>query len=124
MKRIRAACLEPLINEEQVSEYLDLASQLKPKVFQYSKTKELIAHYRSALSSCKLEDCLLLIKKIITKQKQVSNKNKELGDVDRQYLRLAERLACEEFAAVLHTTPGTVKKRLNAAMRRRVSEVE
>lgn len=70
------------------------------------------------------EDCLLLIKEIITKQKQVSNKNKGLGDVDRQYLRLAERLVCEEFAAVLHTTPDTVKKRLNAAMRRRVSEVE
>lgn len=116
--------MRPLIRKEQVNEYLELASQLKPQVFQSSKTSELTAHYRAALSSCRLEDCLLIIKEIIIKQKKMASQKKELGGVDRQYLRLAERLVCEEFAAVLHTTPDTVKKRLNAAMRRRVSEVE
>ena len=41
--------------------------------------------------------------------------------VDEQYLKLVERLVCEEFAAVLRTTPDAAKKWLYAAMRRKTS---
>ena len=115
------AFMRPLINEEQVSEYLELASQLEPQVFYSKKTMDLTSHYRAALSSCKLEDCLLLIKEISTKQKDLSSHGKKLGPVDEQYLKLAERLVCEEFAAVLRTTPDAAKKRLYTEMRRKKS---
>ena len=88
------------------------------------KFRKILLHYRAALSSCKLEDCLLVIKEILAKQKKMTSQNKRLGEADQRYLKLAERLACKEFAAVLHTTPDVVKKRLHAAMRRKASEVE
>ena len=113
--------MRPLVNEGQVIEYLELASTLEPQVFHSKKTTELTAHYRAALSSCKLEDCLLLIKEISTKQKELASHNKKLGPVDEQYLKLAERLVCEEFAAVLRTTPDAAKKRLYTEMRRKKS---
>ena len=115
------AFMRPLVNEGQVIEYLELASTLEPQVFHSKKTTELTAHYRAALASCKLEDCLLLIKEISTKQKELASHNKKLGPVDEQYLKLAERLVCEEFAAVLCTTPDAAKKRLYTEMRRKKS---
>lgn len=114
--------MRPLITEGQVKEYLKLASQLEPQVFQSQKTMDLSAHYRTALSSCKLEDWLLLIKEISTKQKDMAEHGKKLGSVDQQYLKLTERLVCEEFAAVLHATPDSVKKQLYAAMRCKASK--
>lgn len=118
------AFMRPLVSEGQVSEYLELVSQLEPQVFQSKSTMALAAHYRTALSSCKLEDCLLLIKEISTKQKDLSSQGKKLGPVDEQYLKLAERLVCEEFAAVLHTTPDAVRKRLHAAMRHKAAKAK
>lgn len=114
-----AAYMRPLINGCEVSRYFELSAQLEPQVFTSRKTADLIAHYRDMLASCKPEDCLLLIKEIYTKQKNLSGHNKKLGQIDQQYLKLAERLICEEFAAVLNTTPDAVKKRLHAAMRRK-----
>lgn len=67
---------------------------------------------------------MLLIKEISTKQKDLSSHGKKLGTVDEQYLKLAERLVCEEFAAVLHTTPDAVRKRLHAAMRHKATKAK
>ena len=119
-----AAFMRPLIGESEVSAYFELSSRLEPKVFSARKTMDLAAHYRGMLASCRLEDCLLLIKEIYTKQKNLASQSKKLGQVDQQYLKLAERLVCEDFAAVLHTTPDEIKKRLYAAMRRKTPGAE
>lgn len=117
-----AAFMRPLISESQVSGYLELAARLEPQAFTSGKAADLSAHYRGMLSSFRLEDCLLLIKEIHTKQRELAGRGKKLGQVDQQYLKLGERLVCEEFAAVLHTTPDFMKKRLYAAMRRKTAE--
>lgn len=110
-----------LIDKAQAAQYLELCSQLESCPFSSRKTMDLAAHYRGMLASCKLEDCLLLIKEIYTKQRELASHGKKLGQVDQQYLKLAERLVCEEFSAVLHTTPELVKKQMYAAMRRKTA---
>lgn len=115
------AFMRPLISEGKVPEYFELASRLEPQVFNFRKTSDLIAHYRGLLASCDLEDCLLLIKEIYIKQRNLAGHSKKLSQADQQYLKLAERLVCEEFAAVLHTTPELVKKRLYLEMRRKAA---
>lgn len=119
-----AAYMRPLISEDEALDYLELSSRLDPGMVPSRKTTELIAHYRGLLSSCKLEDCLLLIKEIYVKQRGLANHSKKLGQVDQQYLKLAERLVCEEFAAVFDTTPDAAKKRLYASMRRKTAVPE
>ena len=115
------AFIRLLISESEVSEYLKLYTQLKPQIFASRKTTDLIAHYRDMLSSYKLEDCLLLLKELYVKQKDLAGRNKKLGQIDMQYLQIAERLICEEFAVVLQTTPESIKKRLHTGMRSKVS---
>ena len=110
------ASMRPLINCKEAADYLGLLSQLKPKSFTSRKPAELSAHYQEMLASCQPRDCLLLIKEIYWKQKSL----KKLGQVDTRYLKIAERLVCEELAAVLDTTPETIRKRLYTEMERQV----
>lgn len=105
------------ISECEAVDYLELYQQLNPQIFPSRKTTDLIAHYRDLLSSCKLEDCLLLVKELYIKQKDLASRNKKLGQIDMQYLKIAERLVCEEFSVVLHSTPEEIRKRLYAGAR-------
>ena len=73
------------------------------------------AAYQEMLASCQPRDCLLLITEIYWKQKSL----KKLGQVDTRYLKIAERLVCEELAAVLDTTPEAIRKRLYSAIEQR-----
>ena len=68
------------------------------------------------LAACEPENCLLLLKEIYLKARELSVRSKRLGQVDIQYQRIVERLVCEEFAVALHTTPDLMKNRLSAAM--------
>ena len=109
-----AVDMRPLIDGDKASGYLELMPQLKPKVFSSRKPAELIAHYQETLASCQPENCLLLIKEIYLKK--MNTRNKKLGQVDDRYLKLAERLVCEEFAVALKTGPDFIKERLYTAM--------
>lgn len=82
---------------------------------------DLTAHYRDLLASRKVEDCLLLIKEIYAKQREMARQKKRPGQVDAQYLKLAEKLICEEFAVVLNTTPDLIRERLYAAAKRKAT---
>ncbi len=106
--------IRPLINSGEASDYLNLFPQLKPKAFNSRRPAELIAHYQELLASCDLKSFLLLIKEVYFKQKEL----KKLGQVDTRYLKIAERLVCEELAAVLDTVPESIRRQLYAAMER------
>lgn len=109
---VDTAAMRPLIGRDEAADYLGLISQLKPKSFDSRKPAELIAHYQGMLASCRPKDCLLLIKEVYWKQKSL----KKLGQVDARYLKIAERLVCEELAAVLDTKPESIRKRLYSAI--------
>ena len=111
------ASMRPLIGREEAADYLGLISQLELKSFGSKKPAELIAHYQEMLASCQPKDCLLLIKEVYWKQKSL----KKLGQVDARYLKIAERLVCEEFAVAMGTGPESVKRRLYAAMDREMA---
>ena len=72
------------------------------------------------LASHKVEVCLLLIKEIRVRQRGIA-RQKKMGQVDTQYLKLAEELICEEFAVVLDATPDVIRERLYADIRRRAT---
>ena len=103
-----AAAMRPLIGRGEAADYLDLLPELKPKGFSSRKPAELIAHYQEMLAAFDPKECLLLIKEVYWKQKSL----KKLGQVDARYLKVAERLVCEELAAVLDTKPESIRKRL------------
>lgn len=114
-------CMRPLISGGEAAAYLELFAQLEPRVFQPGKVMDLNAHYRAMLASHKVEDCLLLIKEVCVKQKEIARQKKRLGQADVQYLKLAEKLICEEFAVALDTTPELIQERLYAVMQRRAT---
>ena len=111
-----AGAIRPLINGGEASDYLDLLPHLKPKAFYSKRPSDVSAHYQEMLSSCELKDCLLLLKEIHSKEKTLAARSKKLGQVDAKYLKVVERLVCEEFAAALDTTPDQMKGRLYEAM--------
>ena len=108
--------MRPLIGGGEAAGYLEQLPRLRPQAFASRKPADLAAHYQEALASCRPEDCLLLIKEIYLKEKELTARNKKLGQVDARYLKIAERLVCEEFAVALDTGPDSIKKRLYAAM--------
>ena len=108
--------MRPLIGGDEASNYLELLPQLKPQAFASRKPAELAAHYQEVLASYRPENCLLLIKEIYLKERELTARSKKLGQVDSRYLKIAERLVCEEFAVALGTGPDSIKKRLYAAM--------
>ena len=113
--------MRPLISSGEAAHYLELFSQLEPHISRFGKTMELIAHYQSMLATHKVEDCLLLIKEIHIRQREMARQKKSPRQVDAQYLRLAEKLICEEFAVVLNTTPDLIQERFHAVMRRKAT---
>lgn len=113
--------MRPLISGSEAVHYLELFSRLEPHVFRSGKTMELTAHYQSMLASHKVEDCLLLIKEIRIRKKEMVRQKKRLGQMDTRYLKLAEKLICEEFAVVLDTTPDLIRERLYEVAERKAT---
>lgn len=113
-----AVSMRPLIGKNEASGHLDQIPGLKPKAFSSRKPAELAAHYQQELASCEPESCLLVIKEIYLKEKELAAHNKKLGQVDSRYLKIAERLVCEEFAVALDTGPEFIRRRVYAAMER------
>lgn len=111
-----AAVLRGLINHGEASGYLQMLPQLKPKLFQSRRPAEVAAHYQEVLVSCEPKNCLLLLKEIYLKERELLTRSKKLGQVDSKYLKVVERLVCEEFAVALDTTPDSMKSRLYEAM--------
>lgn len=110
--------MRSLISSSEAIHYLELFPRLEPPAFRSGKTTELAAHYQGMLTSYRVEDCLLLIQEIHIKQRKMIEQEKHLGQIDTKYLKLAEKLICEEFAAVLNTTPDLIRERLYAATKR------
>ena len=108
--------MRPLINSDEAADYLERLPQMKPQSLASRNPLELVSHYQEALTSCNPENILLLIKEIYLKEKELTAHHKKLGQVDSRYLKVAERLVCEEFAMVLQTTPESIKKRLHRGM--------
>jgi len=108
--------MRPLISGGEASDYLALLPRLEPRVFRSRNLADVTAHYQSMLATSDLKDCLLLIKEVYCKQKELEAHSKKLGQVDSRYLKVAERLVCEEFAAALQTTPDSMRERLYAVM--------
>lgn len=115
------SAMRPLISGSEAVHYLELFFRLDPPVFRSGKMMELTAHYQSMLTTRKVEDCLLLIKEIHVKQREMVQQKKRLGQADTQYLKLAEKLVCEEFAVALNTTPDLIRERLYTATQRKAT---
>ena len=113
--------MRPLISGSEAAHYLELFSQLEPHVFRSGKTMELTTHYQEMLASCKVEDCLLLIKEIQVRQREMARQKKRLGQMDSKYLKLAEKMICEEFAVALDTTPDLIRERLYKVTERKAT---
>ena len=111
-----AVSMRPLISSNEATDYLERLSQLKPQSFTSRNPVELVSHYQEMLASCNPENILLLIKEIYLKEKELAAHHKKLGQADSRYLKVAERLVCEEFAMALQTTPESIKKRLHKGM--------
>ena len=111
-----AASMRLLIDSGEAAGYLRQMSRLRPQAFPSSRPADLAGHYQQMLSSCQIRDSLLLIKEVYCKQKDLAGRSKKLGQVDARYLKIAERLVCEELAAALDGTPSQMKSRLYEAM--------
>lgn len=110
------APLRPLIDPERASDCLRRFPELQAPVCAARKPAEAAAHYQEALSSCEIMDCLMVVKEINRKQRELAERNKRLSQVDVRYLKIAERLACEELAAALDDRPETIRERLYETM--------
>ena len=111
-----AESLRPLINGDEAASYLEQLPKLKSRPLNSRKYADLTSHYREMLASGDPKSLLLLIKEIHLKEKEFVAHKKTLSRIDASYLKIAERLVCEEFAVVLQTDPEAIKERLQSGI--------
>ena len=111
-----AVSMRPLIDSGEAADFLKQLPQLKPQHLTFRKPAELAAHYQEMLACGDPESFLLLIKEIYLKGKDLTAQHRKLGQVDARYLKIAERLVCEEFAVALRTEPESIKDRLQSGI--------
>lgn len=115
---VERAPMRPLLDGAEAEAQLERFAGLELAAAPKGKLADLSAHYHSLLASRRVEDCLLLIKELYLRQRELARQNKRPGQADVQYLKLAEKLICEEFAVALETTPEKVLERLRENRRR------
>lgn len=113
--------MRPLISPGEAANYLALFARLEPQIVPSPRAADLAAHYRDLLNSHSVEDRLLLIREIQVRQRELARQKKRPSQLDSKYLKLAEKLICEEFAVVLDTTPDLIRERLYAATERKAT---
>ena len=104
-----AIFMRPLISGAEAVDYLERFPCLEPQ------GPADAAGCQELLDSCRLESWLLLLRELYGKRRELARRRRRLAQAEEQCLKVAERLVCEEFAAVLHTTPEVIREQLCTA---------
>lgn len=108
--------MRPLIDGSKAIDYLEQLPSLETQAVHSGNPAEQAARYQELLDTCQVLDSLVLLKELDGRRRELAGRKKKLGQLEERYLKTAEKLVCEEFAAVLRTTPEQIKEQLYAAM--------
>ena len=110
-----AAGMRPVITSDDAYANLAHLQQMDVQICRSTKCSVLTRHYQDLIEGQDLAGYLQLYKEICHKEQWLDACGKKLGQVDRRFGELAERMLCDEFSVALRESPAASKDRLHSA---------
>lgn len=101
--------MRPVISEDEVNSLIDTIPEIHTEIYQSSSIQQLTKHYQSVIDTHKCLDLIKLTKAINQKNTEAIKHNRNLGQIDKKFMKRAEELLFGEFAAALHISKDSVQ---------------
>ena len=102
--------MRPVISEEEAKSLIDDIPAIHTEIYRNSSMQQLTKYYQSVIDTHKCLDLLKLTKSIYQKKQAALAQNRQLGQIDKKFMKRAEDLLFGEFAAALHISREDVQE--------------
>lgn len=102
--------MRPVISEDEAKDLIDTIPQIHTEVYKSSSIQQLTKYYQSVIDTHKCIDLLKLTKSIYAKKTAALKQNRNLGQIDKKFMKKAEELLFGEFAAALQISKDDVEE--------------
>ena len=96
--------MRPVISENEAKDLIDSIPTIHTEIYKSSSMQQLTKHYQSILDTHGCTEMLGLIKSIYLKGLEAMKNNRNLGQIDKKFMKRAEDLLYGEFAAAMHVS--------------------
>lgn len=93
--------MRPVITSEEAQQLIAEIPDIETALCDKDSPRELSDYYKTYVQSHDCKDLIQLMKTVYAKRKEAVAKGKKLGQIDERYMKRAEELLYEEFAAAL-----------------------
>lgn len=90
-----------VISEAEAIELIDTIPEIHTEIYKNASMQQLTKHYQSVIDTHRCLDLLKLTKSIYLKKMDAQEHNRNLGQIDKKFMKRAEDLLFGEFAAAL-----------------------
>lgn len=94
--------MRPVISEDEAKSLIDTIPEIHTEIYKNNSMQQLSKHYQSMIDTHKCFELLKLTKSIHQKKMNAIKENRNLGQIDKKFMKRAEELLCGEFAVALH----------------------
>ena len=101
--------MRPVISENEANDLIDSIPQIHTEIYKNSSMQQLTKHYQAILDTHGCRELLGLTKSIYMKKLEALKNNRNLGQIDKKFMKRAEDLLFGEFAAALHISRDEVE---------------
>ena len=101
--------MRPVISENEAKELIESIPTIHTEIYKNSSMQQLTKHYQSILDTHGCKELLGLTKSIYMKKVEAVKHNRNLGQIDKNFMKRAEDLLYGEFAAALHISKDEVE---------------
>lgn len=95
--------IRPVISADEAKALIEDIDSIKTDDFKSRSMQQLSQHYQEILDTHNCRELLSLTKTIYKKSIEASEQNKNLGQIDKRFMKKAEDLLFGEFAVALNT---------------------
>jgi len=101
--------MRPVISENEAKDLIESIPTIHTEIYKSSSMQQLTKHYQAILDTHGCRELLELIKSISMKRVEALKNNRNLGQIDKKFMKRAEDLLFGEFAAALHVSRAEVE---------------
>ena len=108
--------MRPVISENEAKDLIDSIPEIHTEIYKNSSMQQLTKHYQSILDTHGCRELLELTKSIYMKKLEALKHNRNLGQIDKKFMKKAEDLLFGEFAAALHVSRDEVESYIHTRL--------
>lgn len=108
--------MRPVISEDEARDLIDNIPEIHTEIYKNNSMQQLTKHYQAMIDTHMCLDLLKMTKSIYLKKMDAIKENRNLGQIDKKFMKRAEDLLCGEFAVALHIPREDVQHYIEARL--------